>query len=109
MLIQTLISLAAIFYENALFSLFPQRKVHMTKVDLTIKRSRSVQGHHFFFFFFANFKGLETLMLYTKFQRNLSIGSEEEDVFRMFTMYGRGSHFGHVTRLMKVNFHYLFS
>ena len=39
-------------------------------------------------------------MLHAKFQGHRSIGSGEEDFFKVFTMYmyGHGGHLGHVTR-----------
>ena len=37
-------------------------------------------------------------MLHTKFQGHWSIGSGEEDFFKVFTIYGHGSHVGHVTQ-----------
>ena len=46
-------------------------------------------------------------MLHTKFCGNRSTGSREEDLRRVFTIYGRGSHFGHVTCIMSLNFHFL--
>ena len=46
-------------------------------------------------------------MLHTKFCGNLSTGSREEDFLRVFTIYGCGSHFGHVTSIMSLNFHFL--
>ena len=36
-------------------------------------------------------------MLHTKFRENRPAGSGEEDFLRVFTIYGRGSHLGHVT------------
>ena len=36
-------------------------------------------------------------MLPTKFQGHRPFGSREEDFFKVFTIYGRGSHVGHVT------------
>ena len=36
-------------------------------------------------------------MLHTKFQGHWSIGSVEEDFFKVFTIYGHGCHVGHVT------------
>ena len=36
-------------------------------------------------------------MLHTKFHGNRSAGSGEEDFLRVFTIYGRGGHLGHVT------------
>ena len=36
-------------------------------------------------------------MLHTKFQGHWSIGSGEEDLLKVFTIYGHGGHFGHVT------------
>ena len=46
-------------------------------------------------------------MLHTKFRGNWPAGSGEEDFLRVFTIYGRGSHLGHVTRIMLINFHLL--
>ena len=46
-------------------------------------------------------------MLYTKFRGNWPAGSGEEDFLRVFTIYGRGSHLGHVTSIMLINFHFL--
>ena len=43
-------------------------------------------------------------MLSTKFQVHQSIGSEEEDFLRFFTIYGHGGHVGHVTQLICINF-----
>ena len=45
------------------------------------------------------------MMLHTKFQGNGFFGSEEEDFFKVFTIYGHGSHVGHVTQLICINFH----
>ena len=46
-------------------------------------------------------------MLHTKFRENRTAGSGEEDFGRVFTIYGRGGHLGHVTRIMLTNFHIL--
>ena len=46
-------------------------------------------------------------MLHTKFRGNLSAGSGEEDFSRVFTIYGRGGHLGHVTSIMSSDFHFL--
>ena len=46
-------------------------------------------------------------MLHTKFRENRPAGSGEEDFLRVFTIYGRGGHLGHVTRIMLINFHFL--
>ena len=46
-------------------------------------------------------------MLHTKFRGNRPAGSGEEDFLRFFTIYGRGGHLGHVTRIMFINFHFL--
>ena len=40
------------------------------------------------------------MMLHTKFLGHGSIGSGEEDFFKVFTIYGHGSHVGHVTQLI---------
>ena len=50
-------------------------------------------------------------MLHTKFHGNRPAGSGEEDFLRVFlrvfTIYGRGGHLGHVTSIMLINFHLL--
>ena len=46
-------------------------------------------------------------MLHTKFRENRPAGSGEEDFLRVFTIYGRGGHLGHVTNIMLTNFHFL--
>ena len=43
-------------------------------------------------------------MLHTKFRENRSAGSGEEDFLRVFTIYGRGSHLGHVTQMPRTKF-----
>ena len=45
-------------------------------------------------------------MLYTKFHGNRPPGSGEEDFWRVFTIYGRGGHLGHVTSIMSSDFHF---
>ena len=46
-------------------------------------------------------------MLHTKFRGNQPIGSTEEDFRRIFTIYGRVGHLGHVTIIMSSDFHFL--
>ena len=43
-------------------------------------------------------------MLHTKFCGNQSAGSGEEYFLRVFNIYGRGGHLGHVTRIPRTNF-----
>ena len=43
-------------------------------------------------------------MLHTKFRGNLLTGSGEEDFLRVFTIYGRGGHLGHVTKIPRIKF-----
>ena len=45
-------------------------------------------------------------MLHTKFPGNLPASSGAEDFLRVFTIYGRGGHLGHVTSIMSSNFHF---
>ena len=45
-------------------------------------------------------------MLHTKFHGNLPAGSGEK-FLRVFTIYGRGGHLGHVTSIMLAGFHFL--
>ena len=42
-------------------------------------------------------------MLHTKFRGNRPAGSGE-DFLRVFTIYGRGGHLGHVTRIQRTHF-----
>ena len=46
-------------------------------------------------------------MLHTKFRGNRLAGSREEDFQTVFTIYGRGGHFDHVTSIMSSYFHFL--
>ena len=46
-------------------------------------------------------------MLHIKFRGNRPACSGEEDFLRVFTIYGRGGHLGHVTSIMLINFHLL--
>ena len=55
----------------------------------------------------TNYDGQESPMLHTKFCGNRSTGSWEENFWRVFIKYGCGSHFGHVTSIMSINFHFL--
>ena len=43
-------------------------------------------------------------MLHTKFRGNRPAGSGEEDFIRLFAIYGRGGHLGHVTQMQRTNF-----
>ena len=43
-------------------------------------------------------------MLHTKFRENRPAGSGEKDFLRVFTIYGRGGHLGHVTQMPRTNF-----
>ena len=42
-------------------------------------------------------------MLHTKFRENRLAGSGE-DFYRVFTIYGHGSHLGHVTHMLQIKF-----
>ena len=46
-------------------------------------------------------------MLHTKFHGNQPTGSRDEYFLKAFTIYGRGSHLGHVTSIMASNLHFL--
>ena len=46
-------------------------------------------------------------MLHTKYCENRPASSGEEDFKRVFTIYGYGSHLGHVTSIMSSDFHFL--
>ena len=46
-------------------------------------------------------------MLHTKFRGNWPAYSGEEDILKVFTIYGRGGHLGHVTSIKSSHFHFL--
>ena len=46
-------------------------------------------------------------MLNTKFRGNRPAGSTEENFQRIFTIYGRVGHLGHVTSVMLLDFYFL--
>ena len=52
----------------------------------------------------TNLVGPTTPMLHTKSQGHWPSGSGEEDFLRVLTIYGRGGHFGHVTKTIWTNF-----
>ena len=43
-------------------------------------------------------------MLHTKFRENRPAGSGAEDFCRVFTIYGRGGHLGHVTQMPRTKY-----
>ena len=45
-------------------------------------------------------------MLHIMLSGNRPAGSGEEDFLRVFTIYGRGGHLGHVTSIMSSDFHF---
>ena len=53
-----------------------------------------------------NFNGPESQILHSKFGGNRSPGPGEEG-FKVFTIYGHGSHLGHMTNIIFINFHFL--
>ena len=52
---------------------------------------------------YTNFVELESPMLHAKFQDHRPSGSGEEDFLKVFTIYGRGGHLGHVTWTIYTN------
>ena len=52
---------------------------------------------------YINFVELLCLMLHAKFQNHRPSGSEEEDFLKVFAIYGRGGHLGHVTLTLIIN------
>ena len=57
---------------------------------------------------YANFVELHSLMLHAKFKNHRPSGSEEEDFLKVFAIYSHGSHLGHVTLTIYINFYSLF-
>ena len=55
---------------------------------------------------YINYDGQESQLLHTKFRENRPNRSGE-DFLRVFTIYGHGSHLGHVTKIRLTNFHFL--
>ena len=93
-------SLAAIVSENPLFSLFLIEKTKQIWPCLQIG-----QGHSRVIIW-NTYDELESPMLKTKFSENWPAGSGEEDFWRVFTIYGRGGHLGHVTQMPWTNLRY---
>ena len=54
----------------------------------------------------TNHDGLKSPMLHTKFRGNRPAGSGE-DFWKVFTIYWRGGHLGHVTSIILSDFHFL--
>ena len=52
----------------------------------------------------TNYDKQESPMLHTKFRGSRPAGSRVEDFWRVFTIYGRGGHLGHVTQMPRTNF-----
>ena len=52
---------------------------------------------------YINFVELESPMVHAKFQDHMTLGSREKDSFKVFTIYGHGSHLGHVTKTIFIN------
>ena len=46
---------------------------------------------------------LESPILHAKFRWNRFTGSGEEDILRVFTIYGHGGHLGHVTWIIYIH------
>ena len=61
------------------------------------------QGQHRFIIC-ANLVGPTSQMLHIKSQGHWPFGSREEYIYRVFTIYGCGSHLGHVTCTIGINF-----
>ena len=53
----------------------------------------------------TNYGGMKSPMLHAKFRRNRPIASGGEEFLRVFTIYGRGGHLGHVTQVLRINIH----
>ena len=54
---------------------------------------------------YINFVELLPLMLHARFQNHRPFGSGEEDFLKVFAIYSHGSHLGHVTLTIYINFH----
>ena len=76
-------------------------KAEVAKFDLAVKYVKINTGLSF------EYNELEFLMLHTKFHRNRPTGSWKQDFLSIYTIYGHGSHLGHVTSIMLINFHFL--
>ena len=89
-----IITLASTVLKNQLFKKkIPSKCIRKQILTLTLCRSRSTQNNH------LNKLGTPTSsILHTKSQGHWPSGSRWEDV-KGFTIYGRGSHLGHVTKI----------
>ena len=95
-------SQAAKVLKNQQFSLFP-----IESLSYQIRPCCKIGQGQPRIIIWTNYDGQESLMLHTKFHGNRSTGSREEDFWRVFAIYGHGSHLGHVTSIMSINFHFL--
>ena len=57
---------------------------------------------------YIDFVDLESTMLRAKFPDDRTSDYREEYFDRIFTIYGRGVHLGHLTRTIYLNFRFLF-
>ena len=96
-------SQAAVVLKNKKFSLFSYRK----SLSYQIWPCHKIGQGQPRVIIWTNYDGQESSLLQTKFCGNQSTGSREEDFWRVFTIYGRGSHFGNVTSIMSIYFHFL--
>ena len=69
-------------------------KPKLINLTLPLNRSRLTQGHHLNKLWWAGVP-----YVHTKFRWNRPTSSEEIDFWRVFTIYGRGGHLGHVTSI----------
>ena len=67
-------------------------KYHVSIVELVVKRSGSTQGHHL-----SNLGSVRVSMLYIPSNK---VGCWNKRCLMVFTIYGHGSHLGHVTQLI---------
>ena len=87
---------------NPLFSLFPIEKAKFP--NLTCRKLG--QGHSMVIIL-RNYGGLESWVRHTKFRGNQPAGSGEEVFLRVYNIYGRGGHLGHVTSIKSSDLHCL--
>ena len=71
----------------------------MTQFDLAVKVGQGQPR----VIIYIDFVELQSLILHAKFQDHRTSGSGEEDL-KVFTKYGLGGHFGHVTWTICINF-----
>ena len=98
-----IMTLASTIFKKSTF----QRKFPFKSIRMQIWPWRLVGQGQLRIIIWTNLVGPTSPMLHTKSQGHRPSCSGEEDFERVFTIYGRGGHLGHVTKIFCIHFSYL--